>query len=87
MPQSIEAIGHCLARGEQALWLLVALTARAWTRPVAVALLAVRARTLLAMLRSRLAVVRRSVALPDPPPRFAELHARRVPRRGPPLAA
>lgn len=81
------ACGWWLARGERALWQLLALTARAWARPVAAVLLAARARALLAVLRSRLSDVRRTVALPDPPPRFAELHARRVPRRGPPLAA
>lgn len=81
------ACGWWLSRGERALWQLVDLAARTWARPVAVALLTVRARALLAVLRSRLAVVRPTVTLPDPPPRFAELHARRVPRRGPPLAA
>ncbi len=81
------ACGWWLARGERALWLLLAVTARAWARHVAAVLLAVRAATLIRALRTRLAGVRHVVTLPDPPPRFAELHARRVPRRGPPLAA
>lgn len=81
------ACGWWLARGERALWQLFAVTARAWARPVVAVLVAVRAAALLRALRARLAGVRHVVALPDPPPRFAELHARRVPRRGPPLAA
>lgn len=80
-------VGLWLARGERALWQLVALAARAWARPVEAALLAVRAGALLVALRGLLSGVRRAAVLPDPPPLFSELHARRVLRRGPPLAA
>lgn len=80
-------VGLWLARGERALWQLVALAARAWTRPVEAALLAVRAGSLLVALRGLLSGVHRAATPPQPPPLFSSLHARRVLRRGPPLAA